>query len=74
MSMMERTVYRNSNALGQLVPICSHKRWYLSELVELQIVGAKRTLGAVGVNNLEVKLVCLGNGSNSLRSYVRLKK
>lgn len=48
----ECTVYSDSNALGQLVSICSHKRWYFSEFIELQILGTERPLRNVGVDNL----------------------
>lgn len=70
---MERTVYGDGNGLGQLVSICSHKRWYFSELVELQILGTERPLGRVGVDDLEVKLVCPGNGSNGCGTCVALQ-
>ena len=70
----ERTVYGYCNALGQFVSICSHKRWDFSELVELQIFDTERSLRNVGVNDLEVELVCLCNGSNGCGAWVRLPK
>ena len=72
--MTEFTVYGNGNTLGQLVSICSHKGWYLSEFVEFQIFGTERPLGNVGVDDLEVKLVCLGNGLNSYRTWIPLQR
>ncbi len=72
--MRKRTVYGDGNALGQLVSICAHKRWHESKLVELQILGAQRPLGHVGVNDLEVKLICLGNSSNGCGTWVPLQK
>ena len=70
----KRTVYGDGNALGQLVSICSHKRRYVSKLVEFQILSAQRPLGYVGVNDLEVKLICLGNSSNGCGTWVPLQK
>ena len=70
----ESTVYCDGNALSQLVSICPYKRWYGPELVELQIFGTERPLGNVGVNNVQVKLVRLGHGSNGYGTWVRLEK
>lgn len=68
----ERTVYGDCNTLGQFVTICAHKRWYSSEFIDLQIFKTERLLGSIGVNNLEVKLVGLGDGSNSCGACVSL--
>ena len=70
----ERTIYGNGNALSQLVPICTHKRWYCSELIEFQIFGTERPFGNVGVDDFEVKLVCFGNGLNGYGTYICLRK
>ena len=70
----ERTVYSYCNALGQFVSICPHKRWDFPELVELQIFDTERSLGNVGVNDLEVELVCLCNSLNGCGAWVRLPK
>lgn len=70
----KRTVYGDGNALGQLVSICSHKRRYSSKLVKLQILGTERPFGNVRVNDLKVKLICLGDGSNGCGTCVPLQK
>ena len=70
----EQTVYSNGNALGQFVSICPHKRWYSTELVELQILGTEGPFGNVGVNDLQVKLICLGDGSNGCGATIVLPK
>ena len=71
-SIGERTVYGDCNTLGQFVAICTHKRWYSSEFIDLQIFKTERLLGSIGVNNLEVKLVGLSDGSNRCGACVSL--
>lgn len=71
----ERTIYGDCNALGQLVTICSHKRWYFPKLIELQILGTEnRPLGNVRVNDLEFELVGLGDCLNGCGARVPLPK
>ena len=70
----ERTVYGDGNALGQFVSICPHKGWYSAKFVEFQILDTEWRLGNVGINDLEVKLVCLGDGLNGCGAWIPLPK
>ncbi len=59
----KRTVDGNGHALGQDVAIGTHKTGHLAELVDLEIVRGN-TCSRLSVNDLETKVVGLGDGEN----------
>jgi len=62
--LVGRTVDGNGNALGENVVVSALKGWDLSETVDLAVVIGD-TLAWLGVNNLEVELVGLGDSKDS---------
>ena len=71
--MCRRTVDGNGHALAQNVAICALKGWDLAELVEFAVV-VRDTLGWLGVDNVEVELVCLGDSEEGSGARVVLQE
>lgn len=59
-AIAERTVNGNSDRFGQLISVCTHKRGNLPEFVEFQVLGTERSFSNVCIDDLKIKLVCLG--------------
>ena len=70
-ALRKRTVDGNGHALGQNVAISALECGNLAELVELQVV-RRDTLGWLGVDILEVKLVGLCDSENGGGAWVAL--
>ena len=67
------TVDGNGHGLSQDVAILALESWDLAQLVELLVVVAD-ALGWLGVNELEVKTVGLGDGEERSGARVALKE
>jgi len=70
--LCKRTVDGNGNALAQDVAIGALKGWDLAELVEKAVV-VRDTLGWLGVDDVEVELVCLGDSEEGSGARVVLQ-
>jgi len=53
------------------VAISTDEGWYLSELVDFEILG-RDSFGRLSLNNLKVNVICLGNGANGYGAGVAL--
>ena len=66
------TVDGDGDALVESVTISADKGWDLPKLVDLEVLGGD-TFRRLGLNDLEVNVVCLGNCTNSSGAWVVLE-
>lgn len=66
-----RTVDGNGNALGEVVAISTDKGGDLAQLVDLQVVGRDAS-GGVGLDNLNVEAILLGDSDDGLGARLAL--
>ena len=62
-NLIEHTVDCNGNALVKSVAVSANERRNLSKLVDLEVLGG-HALGGLRLDDLEVDVVCFGNGSD----------
>jgi hypothetical protein len=66
-----RTVDGDGDALVESVTISADKGWDLPKLVDLEVLGGE-AFRRLGLDDLEVNVVRLGNGTNSSGAGVAL--